>query len=53
MGRDSEKTRILRRRREALAPAPSMKNPPPPDSKRTDRIPRPGNLLAFTPDLNS
>ena len=43
MGKDSEKALNLRgRRREALAPAPSMKKSAPYGSKRTFRTPRPG-----------
>jgi hypothetical protein len=35
-----------------LAPAPSTKKSAPYDSKRSARIPSPGHLLVFTPDLN-
>ena len=53
MGRDSKKVlNLCKKRREALAPAPSTKKSPPHGSKRTARTPRPGNHFAFTPDLN-
>ena len=53
IGRDSKKTlRFRYQMREALAPASSTKNPPPYDSKRSARTPRPGHLFADTPDLN-
>ena len=42
---------LRRRRREALAPAPSATQPAPYDSKRTARTPSPGRFIAFTPNL--
>ena len=53
MGRDSKKAlNLCKKRREALAPAPSTKKSPPHGSKRTVRTPRPWHLFALTPDLN-
>jgi len=53
IGRESERIPILRKeKREALAPAPSPKKPPPFDSQRTVWAPRPWHIFAFTLTLD-